>query len=266
MPSEKRETTRRGLASDAARRVDAEGSPDVVTRRAADTGGIAFTRLEPSDFDDVVGLTAQAWYSPDALRDLLGHELGELEMDKGECARIARLMATDETAAYLAEMTWGVKALLDGRVVGVIVTQGTHDDAEARARWERLGLEARNEAAAAMARLRGREEHGSEPTEPVYFNEVRATDEMREEAGLDGQPRVLLLVVGAAARGHGLGKRLLNQARDHFRRHGAERYWLVTDTDCDWPFYEHLGLVRLAERAGRVDGAPERYYVYGGQA
>ena len=71
---------------------------------------------------------------------------------------------------------------------------------------------------------------------------------------------------GRGSRSHGLGRRLLARARDHFSRHGAERYWLVTDTDCDWPFYEHLGLERLAERTGAVADAPERYFVYGGRA
>lgn len=227
---------------------------------------ISFGRVKGDDFDDIVGLAAEAWYSPEGCGDLSADAFSDAELSDDERARIARLMATDETATYLADMTWGCKAMLGGRTVGVIVAHGTHDDPEARERWRRMGLKARAEAAAAVARLRESEEHGSEPNEPVYLDEIRATDEMRAEAGLEGQPRVLLLVIGAAARGHGLGKRLLDQARAHFRRHGATRYWLVTDTDCDWPFYEHLGLVRLVERPGTVPGAPERYFVYGGKA
>lgn len=232
--------------------------------------GIRFERICEHDFDDIVALAAEAWYAADGRCDISERQLesqgNEVELSDGERARMARLMATDETATYLKDMTWGMKALLNGKVVGVIVTHGSALDAEASERWTHMSEEARRESKAILARLRDRGEHGNEPEEPAFLDEVRATDEMCDEAGLSNQPRVLLLVVSAAARGHGLGKRLLDRARDHFRRHGAERYWLVTDTDCDWPFYEHLGLARLAERTGAVAGAPERYFVYGGRA
>lgn len=226
---------------------------------------IAFSSVTEDDFDDIVGLAAEAWYSPAGCGNLAEGQLADAELTDEERTRIAKLLAADETAAYLAEMTWGCKATLNGRTVGVVVTQGSSSPAAAE-RWTRLGLDARQAAEAELARIRGREERGTEPEEPIYLDEIRATDEMREEAGLAEQPRVVLLVIGAGARGHGLGRRLLDQARAHFRRHGATRYWLVTDTDCDWPFYEHLGLVRLAERPSTVPGAPERYFVYGGKA
>lgn len=230
------------------------------------TDGITFERVTRTDLDDIVGLAQAAWYSPDGLGDLAAGTLDEAGLDGDEREVAARLLATDEVASYLAESTWGMKALLDGQVVGIILTQGTHASAEASTYWEGVGQQAREASERLLARAREREERATEPSEPVYLDEARATDEMRAEAGLANQPRVLLLVVGEAARGHGLGRRLLARARDHFSRHGAERYWLVTDTDCDWPFYEHLGLERLAERPGAVADAPERYFVYGGRA
>ena len=204
--------------------------------------GIRFERITRTDLDDIVGLASAAWYSPDGLGDLSATALAGASLSDDERKSVTRLLATDEVCSYLADMTWGVKALLNGRVVGVIITHGTHEDPEAAARWGRIGAQAREAAEQLLARAREREEH------------------------LEAQPRVLLLVVSAEARVHGLGRRLLSQARDHFARHGAGRYWLVTDTDCDWPFYEHLGLERLAERSGTMEGAPERYFVYGGKA
>lgn len=228
--------------------------------------GIRFERITRTDLDDIVGLASAAWYSPDGLGDLSAAALAGASLSDDERKSVTRLLATDEVCSYLADMTWGVKALLNGRVVGVIITHGTHDDPEAAARWGRIGAQAREAAEQLLARAREREEHLADPEPPVYLDEARATEAMRTEARLEAQPRVLLLVVSAEARGHGLGRRLLSQARNHFARHGAERYWLVTDTDCDWPFYEHLGLKRLAVRSGTVEGAPERYFVYGGEA
>ena len=230
--------------------------------------GITFEPLTGDDLDDIAGLAADAWYSPDGLGDMTSAAMEGTWLDNSERDRVARLMATDEIAAYLQEMTWGVKALLKGRMVGVIVTHGTHTSAETAEHFGHVGAEARKRAEELPTAARERAEHpdNTEPTEPIYLDEIRATKEMRAEADLGSIPRILLLVVSAEARGHGLGKRLINRALDHFRRHGAERYWLVTDTDCDWTFYEHLGLERLADRPGMVPGAPEHYFVYGGRA
>ena len=230
--------------------------------------GITFEPLTGDDLDDIAGLAADAWYSPDGLGDMTSAAMEGTWLDDSERDRVARLMATDEIAAYLQEMTWGVKAMLKGKMVGVIVTHGTHTSAETAEHYGHVGAEARKRAEELLTAARERAEHpdNNEPTEPIYLDEIRATKEMRAEADLGSIPRILLLVVSAEARGHGLGKRLINRALDHFRRHGAERYWLVTDTDCDWSFYEHLGLERLADRPGMVPGAPEHYFVYGGRA
>ena len=230
--------------------------------------GITFEPLTGDDLDDIAGLAADAWYSPDGLGDMTSAAMEGTWLDDSERDRVARLMATDEIAAYLQEMTWGAKALLKGKMVGVIITHGTHTSAETAEHFGHVGAEARRRAEELLTAARERAEHPNnvEPTEPIYLDEIRATKEMRAEADLGSIPRILLLVVSTEARGHGLGKRLINRALDHFSRHGAERYWLVTDTDCDWSFYEHLGLERLAERPGMVPGAPERYFVYGGRA
>ena len=230
--------------------------------------GITFEPLTGDDLDDIAGLAADAWYSPDGLGDMTSAAMEGTWLDDSERDRVARLMATDEIAAYLQEMTWGVKAMLKGKMLGVIVTHGTHTSAETAEHYGHVGAEARKRAEELLTAARERAEHPDniEPTEPIYLDEIRATKEMRAEADLGSIPRILLLVVSAEARGHGLGKRLINRALDHFRRHGAERYWLVTDTDCDWTFYEHLGLERLADRPGMVLGAPEHYFVYGGRA
>jgi ribosomal protein S18 acetylase RimI-like enzyme len=230
--------------------------------------GITFEPLTGDDLDDIVGLAADTWYFAGGENALSNGGAAGSWLDDSERERIACLMATDEIATYFADMTWGVKAVLKGKTVGVVVTHGMHVSAEAAERYGRIGAEARQHAEELLTAARERSEHAGseEPDKPAYQEELQVTEEMCEKIGLTGQPRILLLVVSSEARGKGLGKRLLDQARDHFRRHNAKSFWLVTDTDCDWPFYEHLGLERLAERKSTVAGAPESYYIYGGEA
>lgn len=89
---------------------------------------------------------------------------------------------------------------------------------------------------------------------------------MLAACGMPEDDMVLPLLVSPAPRGLGLGRRLLKLACDHLRSVGAPTMHLVTDTDCDWQFYDHIGMERLAER-GRPAGAgpltPDAYYLYG---
>ena len=244
------------------------------------TDGITFERVTRTDLDGIVGLAQAAWYSPDGLGDLAAGTLDEAGLNGDEREVAARLLATDEVASYLAESTWGMKALLDGQVVGIILTQGTHASAEASAYWEGVGQQAREAAERLLARAREREERATEPSEPVYLDEARATDEMRAEAGLANQPRVLLLVVGEAARpwaqaactgprpllasrrrallarhGHGLRLALLRASwaratrRAHRRRRGRARALL------------RLWRARLEERGGASTKRRPRFLV-----
>lgn len=130
------------------------------------TDGITFERVTRTDLDDIVGLAQAAWYSPDGLGDLAAGTLDEAGLDGDEREVAARLLATDEVASYLAESTWGMKALLDGQVVGIILTQGTHASAEASAYWEGVGQQAREAAERLLVRAREREERATEPASP----------------------------------------------------------------------------------------------------
>ena len=137
--------------------------------------GITFEPLTGDDLDDIAGLAADAWYSPDGLGDMTSAAMEGTWLDDSERDRVARLMATDEIAAYLQEMTWGVKALLKGRMVGVIVTHGTHTSAETAEHFGHVGAEARKRAEELLTAARERAEHPDnvEPTEPIYLDEIR---------------------------------------------------------------------------------------------
>lgn len=59
-----------------------------------------------------------------------------------------------------------------------------------------------------------------------------------------------------AARGHGLGKLLLNRFTEHCQNNKNNRILLITDTDCNYGFYDHCGFERIKEKKGCL-GVPQ---------
>ena len=57
-----------------------------------------------------------------------------------------------------------------------------------------------------------------------------------------------LLIMSPEARGHGIGKRLYADAVRYLNDAGAGRFFLYTDTECGYGFYDRAGLVRRKER------------------
>ena len=77
----------------------------------------------------------------------------------------------------------------------------------------------------------------------------------------------VLFVTAPAARGLGIGKELLARFNQFLVQNGARRPFLLTDTLCNYGFYDHLGFRRLAETEGLLgiepDGKPMHFFLYG---
>jgi ribosomal protein S18 acetylase RimI-like enzyme len=80
-----------------------------------------------------------------------------------------------------------------------------------------------------------------------------------EQGGQAGE--IVLLVVMAAARGMGMGKRLMREGAQWLAERGVAQVRLATDESCDWQVYEHLGMERVAQDTIGDDPSLE-IYVY----
>ncbi|EPL8092492.1 GNAT family N-acetyltransferase [Morganella morganii] len=76
-----------------------------------------------------------------------------------------------------------------------------------------------------------------------------------------------LFMIDARFRGQGIGNRLWQLAMGYLREKQSARYFLWTDSDSDFGFYEHKGLQRIAAQAYDWGGhdVTETYYVYAGE-
>ena len=77
----------------------------------------------------------------------------------------------------------------------------------------------------------------------------------------DGQ--LNLIIILPEYQGCGLGRRLIEVAREHMRELGCKRFFLMTDNRSDWEFYEHLGMERVAEDHSQDTGDGFIVYIYG---
>lgn len=81
---------------------------------------------------------------------------------------------------------------------------------------------------------------------PRLFNEkfFACYQRMRALVRNAKDPELLLLLVGEAAQGKGVGRALMAAAEDDLRAQGFGSYYLLTDSSCNWFFYELMGMTK----------------------
>ena len=167
-------------------------------------------------------------------------------------------------AVYLAQcaqrMTYAQVAEVDSVAVGVVVARAGESDEEVRRTWRR----AEDEALDALE-----ESYPGAAEEIVRGLQAESEIDARlaEESGCDLTHELVLFAVAASMQGLGVGKELIGRAEDYLASQGATSFYLFTDTDCTWQFYEHRGMERRATwRRVADDERPlsDEMYVYAG--
>ena len=73
-------------------------------------------------------------------------------------------------------------------------------------------------------------------------------------------------VISEKCRGKGLGKKLFQTVVDYMKSQDISNFYLFTDTSCNYPFYEHMGLTRRCEKKQIIDVKGEKgdmtFFVY----
>lgn len=97
-----------------------------------------------------------------------------------------------------------------------------------------------------------------------HFKFGRAYARLRKSAGVPLTDELTLFAVDASARGTGAGTHLYLDYLQYLREHGRSQFFLYTDSDCTFQFYENRGMLRAASEDLhlRFDGKPETLGVY----
>lgn len=126
--------------------------------------------------------------------------------------------------------------------------------------------------------------------DPIYrellqtANEMAATADPKLEGSLFGDSRekatadrfaatgneyaqgqINLVIIEPAWQGKGLGRTLIDRARRELAQAGCSKFFLMTDCNSDWQFYEHIGMTRILEDHSQDTGDGFIVYMYGGE-
>lgn len=80
------------------------------------------------------------------------------------------------------------------------------------------------------------------------------------------QGELAFFAISEKCRGKGLGRKLFQTVVDYMKSKGIFEFYLFTDTSCNYPFYEHLGLTRRCEKKQVIDVKGEKgdmaFFIY----
>ena len=177
--------------------------------------------LQKSDLGAIEDIIRRAWHYD----DLAGPDT-------------ARQLAAVFLRSCLKNQTFVRVAAVDGVPVGVIM--GRSDRSY---RW-RL-REATGQAAAILRLLASREGRAVSR----IFRSVDSIDrQLLAPRRAMFQGELSFFAVREDCRGLGVGQKLFDALRIYMRREDVQRFYLFTDTSCNYGFYEHQGMRRCAQQ------------------
>lgn len=167
--------------------------------------------------------------------------------DRFTSAEIAQRMARLYLDNCLCSQTFTRVAVQDGRAIGIIMAKNRRRHRLMplrRLRWL-TSFAAMTQSAESRAIMH-------------FFGDVSTIDQtLLAESGRSYDGEITFFAIDATARGQGLGRRLFGAARQYLHEQGIQNCYLFTDTSCNYPFYEHLGLTRRAAHSRTLHAGGE---------
>ncbi len=199
---------------------------------------IEYRPMTIDDAERIGAILAETW-----------HELAEGEL--------AQLHGIIDFATYALRHTYSQVAVMDGVIEGVVLARAGMPEGAAVKAWKEL-LERTYAQADALDKA------ATDELRAFLAAEYAADNELLAESGCNPDFELVVFIVSAATRGHGVGTKLLSGASAYLAQAGGEKGYLFTDTTCTWEYYEHRSMVRKAERIFDPDTSilPEQMFVY----
>ena len=149
-------------------------------------------------------------------------------------ARLARVYLN----SCLANQTFTQVASVNGRPVGVIMGKNIK-------KYRRSPILAIKLFASIISLYSTKE--GREVSK--IFGCVSGIDDgLLESCQKDYQGEVAFFAINSVYRGKGIGKKLFQSLLSYMKAENISRFFLFTDTSCNYQFYEHQGMIRRCQK------------------
>lgn len=175
--------------------------------------------------------------------------------DKFCSADTARKLSHVYLAACLADQHYTQVALIDNKPVGIIMARKN----QSKNRNLALQTGFLYHIIKLCIKKEGRQT-------AKFFSHVQNIDTdllKRAQKSFDGE--LAFFAVNENYRGYGLGKSLFEKALTFFQQEQVKNFYLYTDTSCNYGFYEHQGMQRLANQRYQLPVTPPtemEFYLY----
>lgn len=168
--------------------------------------------------------------------------------------KTAQRMARLYLLSCLAGQTFNQVAVLDGVPVGVIMGRDKRQKPSRRFSLRLAGAE--------LAMLGSKE---GRAVSKAFANIDAVDDDLLRGRGREYEGELRFFAVAGQCRGTGIGKALFTRLTAYMEAQGIPRFYLYTDSSCNYGFYERQGMTRCGERTYSVPIGVEnqmQFYLY----
>ena len=200
---------------------------------------VELREYQKEDFEELQTIVRKTWHYDDLCS-----------------AKTAEKLARVFLSGCLTNYTFSKVAVLDGKVVGVILVNN-----KAKHKCP-LGLRMQ-QIKALTALFLSKEGRG---VFEIFKNVSGIDKELLQECDMEYPAELALFAVDSSCRGKGIGKQLFQLALEYIKQEKLDKFYLFTDTSCNYGFYEHQVMVRRKEKEHRfvVKGqtAKMNFFIY----
>ncbi|MCH4159735.1 MAG: GNAT family N-acetyltransferase [Bifidobacterium sp.] len=186
-------------------------------------GQVMYREIAWSDVDEICKLFEDMWF--------------HIEPHIG--TPIAALSARRSVLRYLRESTDGEVAVLDGHIVGVVLLKIEDRPALFKEAGTKLNI--------VDAQMSANPEGCRALSDLMHWHGIEVCMDKDADVQDRSQAELQLFLVSSRSRGHGVGGTLFGNMKQRLREQGVNHFFLHTDTSCNYSFYDHQQLERIAE-------------------
>lgn len=174
--------------------------------------------FEDDDLPKLISIIEHVWY-----------------LDGDESKDESRSLATIDVAYFISVSTHRFVAKQDGQILGLIFCSNGETPVDYE-KWQKLEQESTIHAKKLFSQ--------ADFEDYEIFGEVesRLVHNYWNTNTNDSKWEITLFCVNPAVKSQGIGGMLFSYILSFMKEQGAKHYFLVTDDDCDFGFYQHKGL------------------------